>query len=98
MSVYGLSDDERYILSGFPDDVSLTESERIKKLKRYLYTLQLPTRKSIDQIAADWGQEKGFDQGTYMGGKRSGRKHKHTKKTRRNKSKNKKRKMTRSKK
>ena len=87
-------------MEGFVDDLTKSESERVANLKAHLRSINWETkgRGTIDQTTAYWAQEKGFDQGAYMGGKRSGRKHKHSKKTRRHKSKNKKRKMTRSKK
>ena len=89
-------------MQGFVDDPTKGESERVANFKAYLRSINWESKGkgmgTIDQTAAYWAQEKGFDPATYMGGKRSGRKHKHSKKTRRHKSKNKKRKMTRSKK
>lgn len=95
----GLSESERGMLSNFKDDQSLSEEERIEKLKQYLGSLTYwPSRKSSIQIVADWALEKNFSPSTYMGGRRSGRNHTRSKKTRRHKVKQAKRKMTRSKK
>jgi hypothetical protein len=87
-------------MSAFVDDPTKSEFERVQNFRAYLKSIDFEGQGmgTIDQAVADWAYEKGFDPGTYMGGRRSGRKYKRSKKTRRHKAKHTKRKMTRSKK
>jgi hypothetical protein len=87
-------------MSAFVDDPTKGEFERLNNFKAYLRSIDWESKGmgTIDQAAANWAQQMGFSPSTYMGGRRSGRNHKRSKKTRRHRAKHAKRKMTRSKK